>query len=466
MRRSRGGGAYGGSANSSCIDRATAVTVSRPMRSASRRGPIGCPQPSTIPLSMSSAAAKPDSSIRIAASRYGMSSALTTKPARSGQRIAVLPSVAVMNASARQQVSSLVSRLGISSTRSSTGAGLKKWRPMTCGARLVAMASFMIGIEDVLDARMASRPAIVSRAASTPALASAPSRMASMTNSRSANSARSVVNLMALSALSRPAGVSFPAWTARRNERATRSWPARTASSLTSATSTSRPTRAHTSAMPAPMMPEPTTPTRLMSPTWSPRSGRLGQRDSRGHLGGRAGAVGLADAGEELLRLKPVLLRPGRLHHQGGHRAAQPRGPLVTQPVAGTGEETRAEGVACPGGIGGPPQRGRGNRDGRLGGRLDDGAVGAGRGHPGADPAQELAGVPAGLADQQGSFVLVGEQVAGAVDEPAEIRAVHPRDLLGGVGGERHRAVPAGPRVPQHGVRVVRTDQDDVHVRF
>ena len=55
------------------------VTVSRPMRSASRSGPIGCPQPSTMPVSMSSAEADPDSSIRMAASRYGMSSALTTK---------------------------------------------------------------------------------------------------------------------------------------------------------------------------------------------------------------------------------------------------------------------------------------------------------------------------------------------------------------------------------------------------
>ena len=74
------------------------------------------------------------------------------------------------------------------------------------------MASRMIGMEDVLVARMASRPATISsRAASTPDLAFARSVMASMTSSRSANSARSVVNLMTLSALSWPACVSFPA---------------------------------------------------------------------------------------------------------------------------------------------------------------------------------------------------------------------------------------------------------------
>ena len=54
---------------------------------------IGWPQPSTMPVSMSSAEAKPDSIMRIADSRYGISSALTTKPARSCEWMVVLPSV-------------------------------------------------------------------------------------------------------------------------------------------------------------------------------------------------------------------------------------------------------------------------------------------------------------------------------------------------------------------------------------
>ena len=72
MRSSSGGGEYSGSLNSSYIDSAIAFVVSRPIRSVSRSGPIGCAQPSTMPLSMSSAEAKPDSIIRIADSRYGI----------------------------------------------------------------------------------------------------------------------------------------------------------------------------------------------------------------------------------------------------------------------------------------------------------------------------------------------------------------------------------------------------------
>ena len=69
IRSSSGGGAYSGSLNSAYIDWATAIVVSSPMRSVSASGPIGCAQPSTMPVSMSSGLAKPDSTIRIAASR-------------------------------------------------------------------------------------------------------------------------------------------------------------------------------------------------------------------------------------------------------------------------------------------------------------------------------------------------------------------------------------------------------------
>ena len=59
---------------------------------------------------MSSAVAKPDSSIRIADRMNGISSELTTKPARSWQSIACLPSWSSTNARARSVVSSAVSR--------------------------------------------------------------------------------------------------------------------------------------------------------------------------------------------------------------------------------------------------------------------------------------------------------------------------------------------------------------------
>ena len=102
---SSGGGAWSGSLNSWYRLSATASVVSRPIRSARRSGPIGWLQPSTMPVSMSSAVAKPDSIILIADSRYGMSSAFTTKPARSWLWITRLCSVSSANASARSAVS-------------------------------------------------------------------------------------------------------------------------------------------------------------------------------------------------------------------------------------------------------------------------------------------------------------------------------------------------------------------------
>ena len=66
--------------------------MSRPIRSDSFSGPIGWAQPSSMPLSMSSRLAMPDSNIRIADRRYGISSAFTTKPERSWARMACLPS--------------------------------------------------------------------------------------------------------------------------------------------------------------------------------------------------------------------------------------------------------------------------------------------------------------------------------------------------------------------------------------
>ncbi len=66
MRWSSGGAAYSGSLYSSYIEYATEATVSRPIRSDSFSGPIGWAQPSSMPLSMSSRLAMPDSNIRIA----------------------------------------------------------------------------------------------------------------------------------------------------------------------------------------------------------------------------------------------------------------------------------------------------------------------------------------------------------------------------------------------------------------
>ena len=95
--------------------------MSSPIRSASASGPIGCAQPLIIPSSMSSLDAKPDSYIRIAESRYGMSSALTTKPARSCESMQTLPSVSSAKLRARSSASSPVMIERTTSTSGSTG---------------------------------------------------------------------------------------------------------------------------------------------------------------------------------------------------------------------------------------------------------------------------------------------------------------------------------------------------------
>ena len=77
-----------------------------------------------------------------------------------------------------------------SSTSFSTGTGLKKWMPITCSGRCVAMPSFMIGMELVLLARMACG-SLIARSSSRKTLVfkASSSMTASTTNCRSASSA-------------------------------------------------------------------------------------------------------------------------------------------------------------------------------------------------------------------------------------------------------------------------------------
>ena len=77
-----------------------------------------------------------------------------------------------------------------SSTRCMIGTGLKKCRPITDAGRPVAIASFMIGIDDVLEARIASGDSTaLSSIAKTWSFSASLSTTASMTRSRSARSA-------------------------------------------------------------------------------------------------------------------------------------------------------------------------------------------------------------------------------------------------------------------------------------
>lgn len=85
-----------------------------------------------------------------------MSRALTAKPARSWERMTVLPRVRVAKSSTAPTVSGAVWREVTTSTSGSTGTGLKKCRPRTRSARWVAMPRRMTGREEVLLARTAS----------------------------------------------------------------------------------------------------------------------------------------------------------------------------------------------------------------------------------------------------------------------------------------------------------------------
>jgi hypothetical protein len=130
---------------------------------------------------MSSLLATPASSIRIAPSMYGTSSMLTMKPARSWALITVLPSDS-MYSSARLATSGDDMTVVTISTRPMTGTGLKKWRPITRSGRVVAAAMRVIGIEEVLEARIESAGATVSRSAKICFFSSSSSLAASITS--------------------------------------------------------------------------------------------------------------------------------------------------------------------------------------------------------------------------------------------------------------------------------------------
>ena len=103
-----------------------------------------------------------------------------------------------MKSSARSATSLLVTIDGMSSTSRMTGTGLKKCRPSTCSGRSVAIASFMIGIDDVFDARIAwSSTTILPRLRNTSSFSSSNSRTASTTSWRSASSPMSVTKWIA-----------------------------------------------------------------------------------------------------------------------------------------------------------------------------------------------------------------------------------------------------------------------------
>ena len=134
----------------------------------------------TIPSSMPSLEAKPDSYIRIAENRYGISSALTTNPARSCESMVVLPSVFSAKRARESSASRSVMIDRTTSTSGSTGTGLKKCSPSTRSGCRVPAPSFMIGTDDVFEARNSASGRTSSRRVKSARLAPSSSMIASI----------------------------------------------------------------------------------------------------------------------------------------------------------------------------------------------------------------------------------------------------------------------------------------------
>jgi hypothetical protein len=223
---------------------------------------MGNPQPPRMAVSTSSTPATPDSTTRMALFRYGKRSALTMKPARSFTSTGSLPTETAKSLQV-DMVSSLAVSGRTTSTRLMTGAGLKKWTPQTLSGGPVSMASSMTGSVDVLVARMVASAQIRSRSLKRCRLAARFSTIDSITRSQSASSARSEVTRTLERAVVRTSSVSLPRSTCLASDFSRAASMASAAATLRDRNTTSWPALLAHSAIPEPIFPDPTTPTRL-----------------------------------------------------------------------------------------------------------------------------------------------------------------------------------------------------------
>src|SRR2546422_3870296 len=229
------------------------------------------------------------------------------------------------NAKARRNVSSDVVTARTTSTSCISGTGLKKCRPTKRSARLVAAAMAAMVRLDVLEAKIVCGGQMASSSCHSAFLSSRSSVIASTTMSQPFRSVVAVVKVSRLSAASRSAAASFPFST---NFPSDFSIPPRARSQIccdTSRTIVSRPAVAATCAMPLPIRPHPSTPTRRISVIPLPAvalgrstAGRRPRVEKRApqflgdpHEGARLGA-GEGMVGADFPALEPVehLLEP------------------------------------------------------------------------------------------------------------------------------------------------------------
>src|SRR6266540_2308806 len=242
-----------------------ATQVSRPIRSASARGPSGCANPSFAIVSIASAPATPSCSAQTASLMNGIRMRLETKPGKSFATAGVLPSSSA-SPMIPAAVSSDVSRPRMISTSFKTGTGLKKCIPMTLSGRRVAAASEPIGMDEVFEASTASGGNSASARRKISSLTSASSITASIMRSAGARSSTASMRASTSSAGGPPFSSSLPR--ILRIASSARS----VAPGCASCSDTRRPDAATTCAIPAPICPAPTTSTcsKLMSASLTP----------------------------------------------------------------------------------------------------------------------------------------------------------------------------------------------------
>jgi hypothetical protein len=173
---------------------------------------------------------------------------------------------------ARFSTSPAVATVRTTSTSFITGAGLKKWSPMTRSGRSVTEARSTTGRDDVVVARIASGFVERSSSRKIASLTARSSATASTTRSTSAMSANSSVVVIRSRTRSASSRSIFPFVTARSRLLATAPFARLMEASLRPRRMTSLPAFAATSAMPDAIRPVPTTPTVPTSDVATPDS--------------------------------------------------------------------------------------------------------------------------------------------------------------------------------------------------
>ncbi len=238
--------------------------VSRPMRSARARGPMGWFMPSFITVSISSGLPTLWKTQNIASLIIGIRILLAMNPGKSLASAGVFPNF-LLNSHVISNVSSEVGKPLITSTSFITGTGFIKCMPITFSGRLVRAAMRPMGMDEVLVERIVWDGQILSRSSKILNFKSSLSTAASTTKSTSAISLRSTVVLILPRITSISACSSFPLATFLERFFVTAATPLTVNSSLISLINTSSPLAAATWAMPLPIWPAPMTPNFLIS---------------------------------------------------------------------------------------------------------------------------------------------------------------------------------------------------------